>query len=31
MSGIKAKERGCQVRADLDCHRSNGSLDFSLG
>jgi hypothetical protein len=30
MSAIKAEERGRQVRADLGCHRSNGSLDFCL-
>jgi hypothetical protein len=31
MSRIKAEQRGRQVCADLGCHRSNGSLAFSLG
>lgn len=29
--GIKPEERGRQVCADLDRHRNNGSVDFSLG
>jgi hypothetical protein len=31
VSGIKANERGRQVRADLGCHRNNGAFDFFLG
>jgi hypothetical protein len=31
MTSIKAEEGGRQVRADLGCHCSNGSLDFFLG